>query len=873
MNKNKKLAVAVVSTVMAGTMVFSLAACNPTTPVKPGPEPEKGSGKDLYGIIDKDTGNINYGVYGDRDKVTLNLAVGHEGKVNSTAFQTLQDEITLPDGKKYNDGNLKPAWAQMGEDLNITFNDVWDGTKAADNLGALTKVDSTGHTKYENTDLFTSDLSKIVEAKTTSFLNLADYLDYMPHFKAFLEANPVVYLSLLQEGMETTGADAGKGQTIYVAPYFDGYNDIERYCLIRQDWADKLLNGDTATTGSVAFDVGCRQYNGNDKTLTYNGISVQPYMQGTGKLAVDSANADGTAVIKIVKNYDNVVAEIKKDGTPLKAAYEAIAGAAYTGTSGNIVAIQNAALTANPKATGDKLVDLFRAYVDACYQTEDGKQYYAADKRSNLFNGYDACWDVDDLVAMLRCVMTNASALGSAEVGGITPREGNNNRTPDLIRLGGQLYGVRGTASTLEYDYIDSEGNLHDARNDAEFYTVAENMNALFKEGLIANFNSGYDFTATGGIITTGSKSGKEVECFMEWDYSQTQTQYGFYMEDKTISGAPDALDKEGTYRFGAIVTPVAKWDVDGDGNHTDVMRFSESWRSTKTGGLAANGAIASNPDKLKATLQFIDYLYSSDGQIVSTFGPKGDAEGKGGFWYGKEATQEEINAGNYFIYKGVKYSGYDYKGKITPKITTDVYDSFRGKSVNNWKVSDNSNVTKAALSFTNYARYLVGSTLPVGVKDQSFENQLTSKMGEAGATKVSTGLALGTIKGMSLDIDENNWWYTCVPSGLPISDEDNTDYLKTSFMTNYKHLYGDTKNSYSIMAWIILYGTDSTYSCNKVEVAYTSTADLLTKQIDKDKDAPTVKELTESREYAYGNAWDLAKDYWNYIKSTINND
>lgn len=871
MNKNKKLAVAVVSTVMAGAMVFSLTACNPTeTPNLP--EPDKGSGKDLYGIIDKETGNTNYNVYTDRENAELSLAIGHEGEVNSTSFKVLGTEIALPDGKQYGDKKLKPAWEQMGKELNITFKDVWDGTKTADNLASLLKPDASGKLAYDSVDLFTSDLSKIVDkASTTDFLNLADYLDYMPHFKQFLEANPVVYLSLLQAGMPTTGANAGKGQTIYVAPYFDGYDDIERYCLIRQDWTAKLLNGDAATTGSVAFNMGCRQYNSNDE-LVFNGVKVDAFMGGTGKITVESANSEGTGKVNIVKNYDNALAEVKKEGSALNAAYKAIANAAYTGTSGNIVDIQNAALTANPAATGDKLVNLVRAYIDACYQTEGGQSYYAADKRANLFNGYDACWDVDDLVAILRCVMTNASALGVTDIGGIIPREGNNNRTPDLTRLGGQLYGVRGAASTLEYDYIDKDGNLHDARNDAEFYQIAERLNKLVQEGLLADYSSN-DLAATGGLVSKGFKGGKTPECFMMYDYSQTQTLYGFYMEDKTIAGAPSNLNVNGTYKFSAVVTPVSKWDVDGDGNHTDVMRFTESWRSTKTSGVAVNGAVKNNKNKLDATLQFIDYLYSKDGQIISTYGPMADANGDGGFWYGTEASEQEVSSGNYFLYKGKKYSGYQYKGRTTPKITSKVVDSFKDKKVNNWNVTSNKNVTKAKLSFTNYARYLIGSTLPVGVKDQSFENQLTSVMGQEGANKVGTGLALGTIKGMTLDVKEDNYWYTCVPAGLPVSSDDQEQILGASAMTNYKHLFGDSKNFKGIMAWIILYGTNSTYNQNGVTVTYTSLSNLLEQKCDTGDDIPTIKKLSENREFAYGNGWNTAKSYWKYIQSTIEKD
>jgi len=869
MNKNKKIAMAVVATVMAGTMVVPFAACGPNGG---GGDDSLGRGPaldtnllalpDEYDVVNDTTGDINYSSY-ERSDVTLNLSVGHDKIINSTSFRSLGSEVTLPDGKTYSDDEFKPAWQAFSKDLNINFKDVWDGSKTSKNLEAMTG--SKGDNAYANVDLFTSDLSKILEnVGSYSFLNLADYLDYMPHFTAFLNQNPVVYLSLLQDGMDTTD---GSGQTLYIAPYFDGIDDIERYCLIRQDWAEKLLNGDTATEGSTAYKDSCQQYKSGTTNLQYNGVKVQPFMGDTGSLSVESANKEGKGKITIVKNYDNVLSQIKTENSPLDTAYRAIANKAYNGTSGNIVAIQNAALQANDAATGAQLLTLFRAYIDACYQV-NGQQYYAANERANLFNGYDACWDVDDLVAMLRCIMTNKKALGvkdGNDVGGITAREGNNKRTPDLLRLAGQLYGVRGTASVNEYTYIDSNGDLHDARNDAEFYEASVRLNQLFQEGLILDCTAATDFKATGGIADTKTKSGNPVECFMEYDYSQTQTLYGFYMQDGMIEGAPAALKKDGTYNFAAIANPVSKWDVDGNDTidlNNEVFRFTESWRTTKTSGLAVNGAVKNNPDKLKAVLQFIDYLYSSDGQIVSTYGPMAtNADGDGGFWYNEVAKAGE----NYFKFKGVNYSGTDYKGRTTPTVTQKLLDSFMKKTVNDWAVTDNENVVKAGLSFTNYARYLIGSTLPVGVKDQSFESQLTSRDGKAGSDKVGVLLDLGVIKGMSLEMDSNNWWYTCVPTSLPVSDENNQQILGKTDYTDYKHFFGDQDDSTGIMAWIVFYGTSSKYSSGGVEMTYTSIENMLQQAVTNG--AANIATLSGQREYAYAQAWKTAKSYWEFLK------
>lgn len=881
MNKNKKIAMAVVATVMAGAMVVPFAACDGGGS-NPG---NTGGGKvelEKWNVLDGD-GNIDYSVYEGNQGVTLNIAIGYNSEITSTSFAK-GTTYTLPDGKTYTGGSMKPAWQAMGNDLHIEWNDVYKNFSTGANLKQI--VAGQGTKTYAETDLFTTDLSEAVNAanNNTNILNLADYLEYMPNFKAFLEDNPVVYLSLLQDGMSTTD---GSNQKIYVAPYFDGNDDIERYCIIRQDWADIILNGNDALATGEKFTDKC------------TAVAVQAFMPGTGSVAVDVTedSGDHTTVGKVYKNYANVFSLVKASGdNALKTAYlEASNNAPYTGDSGNIIDLMNAAIEANPNVTGDLLAGLFRAYVDACYTKATGtnaESYYT--NRSDLFNGYDAAWDVDDLVAMLRCVMTNQHTLLTSDQGkggaitnrdqrkiyGIAPRTGENDRTPDMVRLACQLYGARGGDSRYEYTYIDNGGNIQDARNDETFYKALDNMNKLTKEGLIANFSSVAGFKVEQGYVGDKKAQSDNIETFMMYDYCQSQTLDGFYKSGEGAKG----LDMPTGYNFAPVLTPVSKWDVNGDDDITadEYFRFTESWRSVKTSGLALNGGLASNKKKLKAALQFVDYLYSEDGQIVSTYGPKADnANGTNGFWYNEvqttpvETTYNQDGSvkttKNYFTYKGVKYAGVTYKDKVTPKITDALYDDFRQvKKAGVHTIPQN--VAAAKLNFTNFARYLVGSTLPVGVKDQSFENQLTSQMGQEGAAKVGAALANGVIKSVSLKINENNWWYTCVPTGLPLS----STYLKIlggSTMNTLRYMSGEAKKGddkafLNLFAVIILNGATSgrynwqqvTYDFNGIEalVEYMSDIKGSTGQ-------------AQIRENSFGTGWNKAKDYWDYLKTADN--
>jgi len=138
----------------------------------------------------------------------------------------------------------------------------------------------------------------------------------MPNFKAYLDANPIVRLSIT--GDTDTGA-------IYFSPYFDGVNDIERMPLMRTDWVEKLLNGAGAFTASASNNLNAAVYT--------------PYMPTSGKVAVDVVKKDGSAVESINKDYD---------------------------AAGNIVKVMNDAL-AKGTVTGVDAVNMLRTYIDEAY--------------------------------------------------------------------------------------------------------------------------------------------------------------------------------------------------------------------------------------------------------------------------------------------------------------------------------------------------------------------------------------------------------------------------------------------------------------------------------------------------------------------------
>ena len=356
----------------------------------------------------------------------LRMATGYNSAKTGLFFdaETAGEGITLADGNTYHPGDLKPTWVEVSNRLGIGFENKYQGSKSA------TVEFEYWQDQLDQVDMVSGSASQLSEHGVAGELvNIAEYLDYMPNFKAYLEANPIVRLSIT--GDTTTGA-------IYFSPYFDGVNDIERMPLMRTDWVEKLLNGEGDFTAESSKTVAAAVY--------------EPYMPTSGKVNVDAVSKDGKSVITLTKDYD---------------------------TAGNIVAKMNAA----GEISGVEAVNMLRDYIDAAYAGHYGTN------RADLFIGQDAAWDADELVALLRCVVANPQTLnGTDNIQGLFSRETNNNqRKVDMFRFAGTLFGVRGLESRQDYLYVGADGKLHDARQEEATYVALERMNAMAQEGLIAS--------------------------------------------------------------------------------------------------------------------------------------------------------------------------------------------------------------------------------------------------------------------------------------------------------------------------------------------------------------------------------------------------
>ena len=362
----------------------------------------------------------------------LRMGTGYNNAKTGLTFdpEVAGEGITLADGKTYNSGDLKPTWVAVQDKLGVKFESVYQGNSA-------TKEFDYWKEKMGDVDMLSGTAAKLSEAGEAGLVvNIADYLDDMPNCKAYLEANPIVRLSIT--GNTDTGA-------IYFSPYFDGVNDIERMPLMRVDWVAKLLNGEGEFTAEACKNLAAPVY--------------QPYMPTEGSISIDVVTPDGTAVETITKDYDK---------------------------GGNIVAKMNEA----GEIDGVTAVNMLRTYIDEAYGG-----YYGTE-RANLFIGQNAAWDADELVALLRCVVANPQTLnGTDTIQGLFSREdANNQRRVDMMRLAGHLFGVRGLESRQDYLYVGADEMMHDARQEVAAYEAMSRMHDMAQEGLISQaFINGED--------------------------------------------------------------------------------------------------------------------------------------------------------------------------------------------------------------------------------------------------------------------------------------------------------------------------------------------------------------------------------------------
>jgi putative aldouronate transport system substrate-binding protein len=172
-------------------------------------------------------------------EVTLNVALNYVsgGQLMSISYQKDAAYEAL-NGTTYTKGDLLPAWERIGEKLNVNFVDKATSSDANTNA-QFTRLQTEN---FVGVDLVNATGALLgPEGVKGNFVDIGDYLEYMPNLKAFLDANPAVQVSM-------TAADGG----IYFTPYFDGFGEIEQMFLARIDWIEDILDVTSPTFDTTA---------------------------------------------------------------------------------------------------------------------------------------------------------------------------------------------------------------------------------------------------------------------------------------------------------------------------------------------------------------------------------------------------------------------------------------------------------------------------------------------------------------------------------------------------------------------------------------------------------------------------------------------
>ena len=178
-------------------------------------------------------------------RVELRMSVQYQDSETRMSFGDKNVPYTDIEGNVYNQGALKPVWKAVSDNLNIGIQDVTPTDKVAD---SFKKWQTDG---FDKVDVLQGTAANIQDEGilNNTILDLNEYLDRLPNFKAFLDGNKVVRSTI-------TTAEGN----IFYAPYFDGYDDAEKMMLMRTDWVEKLLDGSGTLDTGVEITTSYKAY-------------------------------------------------------------------------------------------------------------------------------------------------------------------------------------------------------------------------------------------------------------------------------------------------------------------------------------------------------------------------------------------------------------------------------------------------------------------------------------------------------------------------------------------------------------------------------------------------------------------------------------
>lgn len=436
---------------------------------------------------------------------------------------------------------------------------------------------------------------------------------------------------------------------IYYIPYVAEIGNMARVLTMRETWVTDLLDAKNANYDKDNFSVYYEAYfEGDNARVGANGGTVTP--------------KNGVKVTK--KTADNII-EIQ-----------------------NNLAVKN----------GATLTEAFISYINKNYD-------YASP--SELFLGEKAAYDMDELVALFRCIKANPGYLTDGKASVVWPLfTRQSSYREDLLRFSTWWDGskVHGTDSYEARWAFNEDGKLEYTYSKEGVYDNLVRLSQISAEGLI--YNDCYDLT---------SKSNHRTALYGT-DASENPS-FGFMTFDWISSTTAAALNTDVV----VALPPVAK--VNGVWQY-----YIDNTRAIKPDGWTISSAGTDEEIKRAATL--FDFFFTEDGRILQNYG-----------------LPENVDTVN--LYQG-------------PGGTE--WPSYTDFTIENAKA-----VAKGDVS--TFLRDWMGSQIPIGyIKEIGFEYQNTSDKGFEGWDLVlGSTTSTHSYSGEGLKGD-NDYYYTQVPSSFSLT-------------------------------------------------------------------------------------------------------
>lgn len=664
----------------------------------------------------------------DGGRVDINLNYSGQSGITYVSAQSYKN---LVDGRTYVKGSLLPVWRAIQEKTKTSIKEASQyTTDNSTNTYAL--LDSNNFASETNSKqkidlLALADKEINTMGSAGKAVNLMEHLDEMPNFDAWLKKYPSQAKSLIK-GYGTDKA------TLYYTPYYEGQDNLERMFVMDTQLVEFVLDDEKAVYDTEKTNGGANP----DSNVVQTG-AYKPFMDSQN-------NYSSEQTLKVI-DEDNKVVNLKVNLVK------------------NIILQQNE-LLANG-CTGKELADQFNKYLKDAYgeYMGAGKLYT---KPSEIFTSKKACYNVDELIALMRVIKANPKLISgdaSKEIVTFFVRGEADNRVNTVNQIA-QLWGVQGVSSALQKLYFDANGKLHDAQTTIGTYQALEYISQMYEEGLILKefWNKPSSTSGTRYLDRYYYKNNSDWGYgFMCWDFGAATA-----ATNDIIDGiGTDPTTRKVQYSSKGIrpvLPPFTYWATEKNWDHNQdltnmtgktITRYVEANTALKTG----SWVIPSTTDNLTGALRIMDYMFSPMGNYIQSFGPEE-------YWAHPSGAPEGQAMVSTDLLGATSATDWD---KISPIMSPTTKSMF----------------SKSGKGFYNFMRENIGATHGIGhIRAKGCDVQATNAYGQIGLSNLQSAIAAGVVvKNVTDPAGVTGFtWYTTVPKSGSYNDNENEFGAITAF-------------------------------------------------------------------------------------------